>query len=97
MESQIYFLVWLYCATLAEQPANRVLSEVAAIARLDIKLPVSDENGRHSVLVWLDTNYPDAYTHACKNPYREGHHEGWIFDVAIVEAELANYAKVLLL
>jgi hypothetical protein len=60
MESRIYFLVWLYCATLAEQPANRVFSEIAKVANLSVKLPISDKDGRHTVLVWLDTNYPDA-------------------------------------
>jgi len=87
MKTQIYFLVRLYCASLAEEAVNRVLSEIAMIASLDINLPISDEVGRSTVLRWVNTNYPDAYTEACKKP----RHKGWIFDVATIEAELLSF------
>lgn len=84
MKSQIYPLVQLYCATLTEQSANRVLSEIAKVAGLEKEVPVVDEAGRSAVLRWLDTNHPDAYTQACNCPRPRG----WIFDVATIETEL---------
>ncbi len=95
-EPRINHLVWLYTRTLSEPAANRVLSEIAAIASLDVKQPLDkaiasldvkqplDKAGANTVIHWINDNLAAEYTKACKIPRPEG----WIFDVATVEEEL---------
>ncbi len=84
-ESQINHLVWLYTRTLSEPAANRVLSEIAAIASLDVGQPL-DKAGANTVIHWINDNLAAEYAKACKIPRPEG----WIFDVATVEEELTK-------
>jgi hypothetical protein len=84
-EPRINHLVWLYTRTLSEPAANRVLSEIAAIASVDVKQPL-DKAGANTIIHWINDNLAAEYTQACKIPRPEG----WIFDVATVEEELAK-------
>jgi hypothetical protein len=84
-EPRINHLVWLYTRTLSEPAANRVLSEIAVIASLDVEQPL-DKAGANTIIHWINDNLAAEYTQACKIPRPEG----WIFDVATVEEELAK-------
>lgn len=89
-EPRINHLVWLYTRTLSEPAANRVLSEIAAIASLDVGQPL-DKAGANTVIHWINDNLAAEYAKACKIS-RPG---GWIFDVATVEEELAKSQQVI--
>lgn len=84
-EPRINHLVWLYTRTLSEPAANRVLSEIAAISSLDVGQPL-DKAGVNTVIHWINDNLAAEYAKACKVP----RFEGWIFDLATVEEELAK-------
>lgn len=90
-ESRINHLIWLYTRTLSEPAANRVLSEIAAIASLDVDLPL-DKAGANTVIHSINDNLAAEYEKACKIPRPEG----WIFDVATVEEELAKLQQTIL-
>jgi hypothetical protein len=90
-EPRINHLVWLYTRTLSEPAANRVLSEIAAIASLDVEQPL-DKVGANTIIHWINDNLAAEYTQACKIPRPEG----WIFDVATVEEELAKLQQTVL-
>jgi hypothetical protein len=90
-EPRINHLVWLYTRTLSEPTANRVLSEIAAIASLDVDRPL-DKAGANTVIHWINDNLATEYAKACKIPRPEG----WIFDVATVEGELAKLHQTVL-
>ena len=89
-EPRINHLIWLYTRTLAEPAANRVLSEIAAIASLNVEQPL-DKAGANMVIHWINDNLAAEYAKACKIPRPEG----WIFDVATVEEELAKLQKTI--
>jgi hypothetical protein len=89
-EPRINHLVWLYTRTLSEPAANRVLSEIAMIASLDVDHPL-DKVGASTVIHWINDNLAAEYTQACKIPRPQG----WIFDVATVEEELAKLQQTL--
>jgi hypothetical protein len=90
-EPGINYLLWLYTRTLSEPAANRLLSEIATIASLDVEHPL-DKAGASTVIHWINDNLAAEYTQACKIPRPEG----WIFDVATVEEELAKLQQTVL-
>jgi hypothetical protein len=90
-ESKIDYLIWLYTRTLSEPAANRVLSEIAAIASLDVSQPL-DNVGANTVIHWINDNLAVEYAKACKIPRPEG----WIFDVGTVESELTKLQQTVL-
>jgi hypothetical protein len=90
-EPRINHLVWLYTRTLSEPAANCVLSEIAAITSLDVDQPL-DKAGANTVIHWINDNLAAEYVKACKIPRPEG----WIFDVATVEEELAKLQQTVL-
>ncbi len=90
-EPRINHLVWLYTRTLSEPAANRVLSEIAAIASLDVSQPL-DKVGANTVIHWINDNLAAEYTKVCKIPRPEG----WIFDVATVEEELRKLQQTII-
>jgi hypothetical protein len=90
-EPRINHLLWLYTRTLSEPAANRVLSEIAAIASLDVGQPL-DKAGANTVIHWINDNLAAEYAKACRIPRTEG----WIFDLATVEAELTKLQQTVL-
>lgn len=90
-QPQINHLVWLYTRTLSEPAANRVLSEIAVIASVDVEQPLG-KVGANTIIHWINDNLAAEYTQACTIPRPEG----WIFDVATVETELAKLPKRLI-
>ncbi|MEG4070976.1 hypothetical protein QUA42_27265 [Microcoleus sp. Pol11C2] len=70
-EPRINQLVWLYTRTLAEPAANRVLSEIAAIASLDVEQPL-DKASANTVIHWINDHLAAEYAKACKIPRPEG-------------------------
>lgn len=90
-ELRINHLIWLYTRTLAEPAANRVLSEIAAIASLNVAQPL-DKAGANTVIHWINDNLAAEYAKTCKIPRPEG----WIFDIATVEKELEKLQQTIL-